>query len=110
MVAFTATLFGYIYSALFHHSLTYVPIAIVAVVFALMAGYIAFRGISGSTMVSILILAIQIVSLLCVSIWFIVYRIAHPDGGYEITNAVQVVIPHSYINMLYQSTIAILLL
>ena len=61
MVAFTATLFAYIYSSLFHHSLTYIPIAIVAVTFAFVAGYIAFRGISGSTMVSILILAIQTV-------------------------------------------------
>jgi len=110
MVAFTATLFAYIYSAIFHHSLTYVPIAIVAVAFAFIAGYIAFRGISGSTMISIIILAIQIVSLLGVSIWFIAYRIAHPHGGYEIVNAANVIIPHSYINMLYQSTIAILLL
>jgi len=110
MVAFTATLFAYIYSAIFHHSLTYVPIAIVAVAFAFIAGYIAFRGISGSTMISIVILAIQIVSLLGVSLWFIAYRIAHPHGGYEIVNAANVIIPHSYINMLYQSTIAILLL
>src|SRR5450432_4268614 len=42
MVAFTATLFAYIYSALFHHSLTYIPIAIVAILFAVIAGYIAF--------------------------------------------------------------------
>src|SRR5229473_1344647 len=34
MVAFTSTLFAYIYSSLFHHTLTYVPIAIVAVAFA----------------------------------------------------------------------------
>src|SRR5256885_8780879 len=47
MVAFTATLFGYIYSAIFHHSLTYMPLAVVAVGFAFLAGYIAFRGVSG---------------------------------------------------------------
>jgi basic amino acid/polyamine antiporter, APA family len=110
MVAFTATLFGYIYSALFHHSLTYVPIAIIAVLFAFMAGAIAYRGISGSTMVSIVILVIQIVSLLGVSIWFIAYRIGNPDAAYEIVNAAHVVIPTSFINVLYQSTIAILLL
>src|SRR5450432_3665821 len=34
MVAFTATLFGYIYTALFHHTLTYIPLAIVAILFA----------------------------------------------------------------------------
>jgi len=110
MVAFTATLFGYIYSALFHHSLTYVPIAIVAIVFALVVGYIAYRGISGSTFVSIIILVIQTISLVAISVWFIYYRVAHPHGGYDIVNAAHVIIPHSYMNMLYQSTIAILLL
>jgi basic amino acid/polyamine antiporter, APA family len=110
MVAFTATLFGYIYSSLFHHSLTYLPLAIIAVVFAFVAGYIAFRGISGSTMTSIIILAIQIVSLVLVSLWFITYRLGHAHGGYEATSASQIIIPHSFINVLYQSTIAILLL
>src|SRR5207302_6013228 len=46
MVAFTATLFGYIYGAIFHHSLTYLPLGCVAVVFAFISGYIAFRGVS----------------------------------------------------------------
>ncbi len=110
MVAFTATLFGYIYSSVFHHTLTYIPIAVIAVVFSAVVGYIAYRGISGSTAVSILILVIQIVSLLALSVWFVVYRIANPHEGYDIVNAAHVVIPHSYINMLYQSTIAILLL
>jgi APA family basic amino acid/polyamine antiporter len=53
MVAFTATLFGYLYTALFHHSLTWLPLSIVAVAFAVMVGYIAYLGITGSTMVSI---------------------------------------------------------
>ena len=34
MVAFTGTLFGYIYATVFHHTLTYVPLAVVCVVFA----------------------------------------------------------------------------
>ncbi len=110
MVAFTATLFGYIYSALFHHTLTYLPIAIVAIAFAFIVGYIAYRGITGSTMTSIIILVIQTISLIGVSIWFISYRVSHPHQAYDIASAAHVVIPHSFINMLYQSTIAILLL
>ncbi len=110
MVAFTATLFAYIYSSVFHHTLTYIPIAIVAILFAFIVGYIAYRGISGSTAVSIVILVIQTVSLVAISVWFIVYRVVHPHAGYDIVNAAHVIIPHSYINMLYQSTIAILLL
>jgi len=110
MVAFTATLFGYIYSAVFSGTLSYFWLGIVATLFAVITGYIAYRGITGSTMTSIAILVIQTVSLVAISVWFIAYRIGHPHGIYEIANAVHVLIPHSFINLLYQSTIAILLL
>jgi len=110
MVAFTATLFGYIYSAVFSGVLSYFWLGVVATLFAVITGYIAYRGIVGSTMTSIVILVIQTVSLVAISVWFIAYRIGHPHGVYEIANAVHVLIPHSFINLLYQSTIAILLL
>ena len=110
MVAFTATLFGYIYVTVAHHSLTYVPLAIVVVVFSFIVGYIAYRGISGSTMTSIVILVIQILSLVAVSIIFITYRLGHSTQVFEFANAGQVVIPHNFMHVLYQSTIAILLL
>jgi amino acid transporter len=55
-------------------------------------------------------LVIQIVSLIAVSVWFISYRLGHPHGLYEMANAGKILIPHSVVNMLYQSTIAILLL
>jgi len=110
MVAFTATLFGYIYSSLAHHTLTYIPMAGICVVFGLLVGYIAYRGISGSTLVAIVINVIQIVTLVAVSILFIVFRLGHAHAGYELVNAGRVIIPHNFINMLYQSTVAILLL
>ena len=112
MVAYTATLFGYLYSAIFHHALSYPPLAIVAVGFACLVGYIAYRGISGSTMTSIAINVIQITCLLLVSIGFVWFRLAHGQapGGFERANALHVIIPRNVIDMLYQSTIAILLL
>src|SRR5438067_3881537 len=110
MVAFTATLFGYIYSAIFHHSLTYMPLAVVAVVFAFVSGYIAFRGVSGSTLAAIAVNVIQITSLLAVGTIFIIYRLGHGNQAYELVNASKVVIPHSFLHIIYQSTIAILLL
>ena len=110
MVAFTATLFGYIWSAVFNNTLSYYWLGVVAVAFAVLTGYIAYRGITGSTMTSIMILVIQIVSLVAVSVWFIAYRLGHAHMGYELANAKAVIIPHSFINLLYQSTIAILLL
>jgi APA family basic amino acid/polyamine antiporter len=119
MVAFTATLFGYIYLTLAHHQLSYLPLAIVAVGFAALSGYIAFRGISGSTMAAIAINVIQITTLLAVSVIFILFRLKHPHaaaslpgvgGGFEHASPSGIIIPHSFINLLYQSTIAILLL
>ena len=110
MVAFTATLFGYIYNTAAHHALSYLPLAIVVVGFALVVGYIAYRGISGSTMTAIVINVIQIVSLIAVSLLFLIYRLGHGSQVYDFVNAGKVIIPHSFINVVYQSTIAILLL
>jgi amino acid transporter len=110
MVGFMGILFGYIYGAVFHHTLTYIPQALGAVFLALVCGYIAFRGISGSTLTAIMINVIQITCLTLVSILFIAYRLGHGNAVYELANAGKVVIPHSFIHVIYQSTIAILLL
>lgn len=119
MVAFTATLFGYIYLTVAHHQLSFLPLAAVAVVFAALSGYIAFRGVSGSTVAAIGVNVIQITTLVLVTILFIAFRLKYPHaagslpgltgGGYE-QHAKDIIIPHSFINLLYQSTIAILLL
>src|ERR1700682_1338486 len=110
MVAFTATLFDYIYKSLVHHQLTYIPTAGVCIVFGVLVGYIAYRGIHGSTLAAIVVNVIQIVTLLAVSVLFIVFRLGHAHAGYELVNAGRVIIPKGFTNMLYQSTIAILLL
>src|SRR5580704_6563381 len=110
MVAFIATLSDYIYLGVFHHALTGIPTAVIGVGFAFVIGYIAYRGISGSTMTAIVINVIQIVSLIGVSLMFIIFRLGHASAGYELANAGRVVIPHDFVNMLYQSTVAILLL
>ena len=117
MVAFTATLFGYIYQTISGNALSFLPLAVVAVAFAALSGYIAYRGVSGSTMAAIVVNVIQITTLVAISIIFIIWRLKYPHpsvtGGlppYEHANAVHIIIPHSFINLVYQSTIAILLL
>jgi len=110
MVGFMGILVGYIYGAMFHHTLTYIPQAIAAVVLACVCGYIAYRGVSGSTMTSIVINVVQITCLTLVSILFISHRLAHGSEIYSLANAGKVVIPHKFMNVIYQSTIAILLL
>jgi amino acid transporter len=110
MVGFMGILFGYIYSAIFHHTLTYIPQALAAVALAVVCGYIAYRGVSGSTLTAIVINVVQITCLTLVSILFIVYRLGHGSQAYALANAGKVIIPHSLIHVIYQSTIAILLL
>ena len=110
MVGFMGILFGYIYSAMFHHTLTYVPQAAAAVALAVVCGYIAYRGVSGSTMTAIIINVVQITTLLLVSLLFIAHRLGHGNEAYQLANAGKVIIPHKLMNVIYQSTIAILLL
>jgi amino acid transporter len=110
MVGFMGILFGYIYQTVFHHTLTYIPQALAAVFLACLCGYIAYRGVTGSTMTSIVINVVQITCLTLVSILFIAYRLGHGSEVYSLANAGKVIIPHSLMHVIYQSTIAILLL
>src|SRR5438046_351133 len=106
MVAFTATLAGYIYTTVTGgKTLGYFELALIACLFALLSGYIAFRGISGSTTAAIMINVIQITSLVAFSIVAIIFRVSHGGaaGGYEHASAFSIVLPHSFINLIYQS-------
>ena len=113
MVAFMATLLTYIAS---QFGITIPPLGQVALalVFAALVGFIAVRGISGSTTASIVINVIQIVTLVIFSILAILFRVqnpaAVPASGWFQPNAASIVIPHSLTSMLFQSTIAILIL
>ncbi len=108
MVAFSAILIVYI-CGLFGITLAVWEQILVAVLFAFLNGYIAYRGISGSTMTAIIINAVQLASLIAFSILAILYRHAHPEIAY--TQSVStILIPHNITNMLFQGTIAILLL
>jgi APA family basic amino acid/polyamine antiporter len=113
MVAFTATLAGYIWQTFTGQTLSFPVLAIIAVVFALVSGAIAYRGISGSTNTAIAINVIQLTAVAAFTIFAIYFRLSHPASAavhYEAVTAVSVFLPHSLINIIYQSTIAILLL
>ncbi|MCL5291315.1 MAG: APC family permease [Actinobacteria bacterium] len=112
MVAFTATLFGYIYQTLTGQALSWPVLSVIAIVFALITGYIAFRGISGSTNTAIAINVIQLTTLLAFGIVAIAFRLSNPTptGGYEMASASSIILPRNILHLIYQSTIAILLL
>lgn len=81
----------------------------VCVVFAALVGGIAYMGVSGATITNIVINVIQILALLSFSILAIVYRRQHPAIHYLHPNALSVVLPHDLSGLIFQSTIAILL-
>ena len=109
MVAFTGVLVVYI-AGLFGITLS-TPLEVgTAILFAVVTGAIAFRGISGSTMTAALINVIQLTALVVFSALAIVFRLTHPDAGYVHGGIASVVLPHSMTNVLFQGTIAVLLL
>lgn len=111
MIAFIGTLVGYIVQEISGTQLGWGPLSSICVVSAILVGYIAFRGITGSTLTALVINVIQIVTLIGMTIiFFIAFRVGHPHGGYVLRGAGAVILPHSFVNLLYQSTIAILLL
>ena len=112
MVAFGGTLAGYIYTTITNGKvLSYGVLAVICVVFALICGYIAYRGVSGSTNAAILVNVIQITTLVAFSVVVIIFRLNNPHlGTYMHPNMIHVAVPHKFLFVIYQSTIAILLL
>jgi len=82
---------------------------IVCVVFACIVGFIAYIGVTGSTLANIVINVIQIVALVTFSVLAIAYRLTHPNVHYLHPSALSVVMPHDLSGLFFQSTIAILL-
>jgi amino acid transporter len=113
MVAFFAILVGYI-AAAFGYTMPVWQLVAVAWLFAVGVGYIAIRGITGSTTVSIVINVIQLTSLVVFSILAIMFRVQNPLGvastGWYHPVAMSIVMPHNLGGLLFQSTIAILIL
>ena len=82
---------------------------LVCVAFAGVVGAIAYVGVTGSTFANIIINAIQIIALVFFSALAIIYRLQHPGVHYLHPSALSVITPHDVSGLLFQSTIAILL-
>lgn len=109
MAAFAGYLFTYLFS-IAGINLSFWSIAGVVVLFTLGNTFVAYRGVSGSTMVAIVINVIQIVSLVAFSIFALIFRATHPSLHYEAGVSTVITGSHNFMNILYQGTIAILLL
>jgi len=112
MVAFMATLIGYIYTQFTGAALSVTALTLIGAVFAVATGYIAFRGVTGSTKTALWINVIQLVTLVIFSGLAIYYRVTNPQAAtqWTFTGAWDVIRPHSLQGVLIQSTLAILIL
>ena len=82
-----------------------------AVAFSFAVAYIAYRGITGSTVVSIVINVLQIVTLVVVTILALVYRFKNPEHvTFVFKSSSAILLPHSFANVMFQATVAILVL
>ncbi|HEX3043127.1 MAG TPA: APC family permease, partial [Bacillota bacterium] len=110
LVAMMAVLINYIFS---QFGVTLSPIIQILIAFAVagLTGAVAYRGINGSTMTSIIINVIQIVSLVFITVLALVYRFTNPQQvEFVHKNLSSVILPHSFANVVFQATVAILLL
>lgn len=113
MVAFFAILVSYTLSQ-FGWDVTVWGQILLVWMFAIVVGLVAVRGIIGSTTVSIVINIIQLTSLVVFSILAIMFRTQNPlniaPSEWFHPTATSIILPHNLSGMLFQSTIAILIL
>jgi amino acid transporter len=112
MVAMMATLIGYIWNAVTGQTLSIPTLTIIGVVFAFVVGFVAYKGVQGSTTANIWINVIQWVALIVFSILAIWYRISNPQHAtqWAFTGGFDIMKFHNIKAILVQSTIAILIL
>lgn len=109
MVAFMGLLITYIIQTFIPSFGSPIEEVLVCLVFACIVGAIAYVGVTGSTVANIIINAIQIIALVTFSVLAIIYRVQHPNVHYLHPSALSVITPHNLSGLIFQSTIAILL-
>ncbi len=110
MVAFMGFFMTYILQAV---GITIDPLTqvAIAVAFALVVGFIAYRGIQGSTNTNLIINIIQLAMLVGVTILALAYRFINPEHvTFYYSNIGTVVLPQKMSHVLFQASLAILVL
>jgi basic amino acid/polyamine antiporter, APA family len=110
MVAFMGFFITYILGAVGFAISPLGQIAIV-VLFSLVVGFIAYRGIQGSTNTNLIINIVQLAMLVGVTILALAYRFINPDNvTFYFQNAAQALLPSDMSHVLFQASLAILVL
>src|SRR2546422_7881492 len=109
MVAFMGLVITYIIQTFIPSFGSPLQEVLVCIGFAVVVGAISYVGVTGTTMANIVINVIQIIGLVTFSVLAIVYRLMNPGVHYLHPSALSVITPHSLGGLIFQSTIAILL-
>ncbi len=109
MVAFMGLVITYIVQTFIPSFGSPLQEVLVCIVFAMVVGAISYIGVTGSTLANIVINVIQILALVTFSVLAIVYRLMNPGVHYLHPSALSVITPHSLGGLIFQTTIAILL-
>jgi basic amino acid/polyamine antiporter, APA family len=109
MVAFMGLVITYIVQTFVPSFGSPLQEVLVCIGFAMVVGAISYVGVTGSTLANIVINVIQILALVTFSVLAIVYRLVNPGVHYLHPSALSVITPHSLGGLIFQSTIAILL-
>ncbi len=110
MVAFMGFFMTYILQTVGFPITVLEQIAIV-VVFAVVVGFIAYRGIQGSTRTNLIINIVQLAMLIGVTVLALAYRFINPDHvTFYYSNPASVVMPSDMSHVLFQASLAILVL
>ena len=110
MVAFMGFFMTYILQTV-GFPITVLEQVAVVVVFAVIVGFIAFRGIQGSTRTNLIINIVQLAMLIGVTVLALAYRFINPDHvTFYYSNPASVVMPSDMSHVLFQASLAILVL
>ena len=83
----------------------------IVVLFSLVVGFIAYRGIQGSTRTNLIINIVQLAMLVGVAVLALSYRFINPEQvTFYYSNPLNVVMPNNASHVLFQASLAILVL
>jgi basic amino acid/polyamine antiporter, APA family len=113
MVAFMGVLADYLLRY-FGYQPTVYGEALLAASFAAFIGFLALRGITGTTTSSVVLNTIQLTALVIFSVLAIAFRLINPAGfspsEWTYPSAVSVLLPHSLNGILFQAVLAMILM
>ncbi len=113
MVAFIGILADYLLRYFGYHPTVFGE-ALLAVSFAAFIGFLALRGITGTTTTSVVLNTIQLTTLIIFAVLAITFRLMNPAGfssaDWIYPSAASVLLPHNLSGVLFQTALAMILM